>query len=287
MPAYNASATIERAVQSVLDQTFPEWELIVVDDASTDATADVLRQFEDPRIRAIRQPVNRERSVARNTAIAASHGQYICFLDSDDRYLSPHLSVLHRWLTQHDLPVVMTFTRVLCESPSGEQYERPFDADAFIHPERHILGRTPIHISAVCIHTDIFRSARFDERLGRAEDSDLWLQVGEQFEIIGIDEHTCVYTRPDSDYHSTDAARSNYEVRLRDMRTRGSRLKSSPLVSRRDRRLIHSRAHLGLANIHRNERPWAAVWHAALALLNSPRERTKEGLLLLLAPIRH
>jgi glycosyltransferase involved in cell wall biosynthesis len=286
MPAYNAAATIERAVNSVTAQTFLDWELIIVDDASTDATPEILTHVDDARIRVLHHAENLERSSARNTGIAASRGRYICFLDSDDRYLSSHLSVVHEWLSQHDCPVVMTFTRSLRETPDGQLEELPFDLEAFVRPSHHILGRTPITTNGVCIHSEILRTIRFDVRLRRSQDSDLYLQIGEQYEIIGIDECTCVCTDREGAYFYSDAARLNYEERLRALRAPGSRLRSSRLVSRRDRHQVRALAHLGLANIHRDERPWLAAKEAASALLNSPAKRTKEALLLLLSPLR-
>ena len=91
MPAYNRADTILRAVRSVLAQTYRDWELIVVDDGSTDETAALVSKL-DPRIRVIRQN-NQGITGARNTGLAASTGQYIAFLDSDDEWLPHHLEL--------------------------------------------------------------------------------------------------------------------------------------------------------------------------------------------------
>ena len=102
IPTYNRAGFIATAVQSVIDQTFRDWELIVVDDASTDDTQDVLRTFRDARIQILRNETNLERSASRNRGIAEARGQYICFLDSDDYYLPNHLSTLRSRIEEMD-----------------------------------------------------------------------------------------------------------------------------------------------------------------------------------------
>jgi glycosyltransferase involved in cell wall biosynthesis len=99
LPTYNRADTIIRAINSVLTQSFKEWELVVVDDGSTDDTADRLAGI-DPRIRVITQE-NRGMTEARNTAIRASHGEYIAFLDSDDEFMPHHLELCAAFLDAH------------------------------------------------------------------------------------------------------------------------------------------------------------------------------------------
>jgi glycosyltransferase involved in cell wall biosynthesis len=91
VPTYNRADTIKRAIASVQAQTFQDWELIVVDDGSTDGTASVIAGL-DPRMVVIRQE-NQGISGARNTGLARSTGRYIAFLDSDDEWLPHHLEL--------------------------------------------------------------------------------------------------------------------------------------------------------------------------------------------------
>lgn len=85
IPVYNREAYIRESVDSVLAQTFTEFEVIVVDDGSTDAAAEIIQSYTDPRIRLIRQS-HQGVSAARNTGLDAARGEYITFLDSDDLY---------------------------------------------------------------------------------------------------------------------------------------------------------------------------------------------------------
>ncbi len=91
MPAFNRADTIMRAIRSVQAQTFTDWELIVVDDGSTDNTAARIEGC-DPRLKLIRQE-NQGTAGARNTGLRASSGAYIAFLDSDDEWLPHHLEL--------------------------------------------------------------------------------------------------------------------------------------------------------------------------------------------------
>lgn len=90
IPTYNRAHLISKAIQSVLDQTYTHWELVIVDDGSTDNTEEVVRKFNDQRIRYFRKN-HEERSVARNFGIEKSRGLYISFLDDDDYYLAEFL----------------------------------------------------------------------------------------------------------------------------------------------------------------------------------------------------
>ena len=87
LPTYNRRSTLQRAVASVLAQDEPQWELIVVDDASTDDTRAYLATLTDPRIRAVALARNAGVSVARNRGLEAARAEIVAFLDSDDVYL--------------------------------------------------------------------------------------------------------------------------------------------------------------------------------------------------------
>ena len=91
IPTYNRAHLIGRAIRSVLDQTYQDWELIVVDDASTDDIPGIVKGFTDGRVKYIRHDENKGAAAARNTGIQAARGAYIAFLDSDDEWLPEKL----------------------------------------------------------------------------------------------------------------------------------------------------------------------------------------------------
>jgi glycosyltransferase involved in cell wall biosynthesis len=92
---YNAAAYVEAAIQSVLDQSFQDFEIVVVDDGSTDETRAILSRFKDPRVQVISQP-NRGASSARNTAFSAANGNFVIYFDADDIMHQDHLRALYQ-----------------------------------------------------------------------------------------------------------------------------------------------------------------------------------------------
>jgi glycosyltransferase involved in cell wall biosynthesis len=93
MPAYNAGTYIRQAIQSVLDQSYTNWELVIIDDGSTDQTNAIVSGYIDSRIKVVRQE-NRGEATARNNALRNIQGEYLACLDSDDIYLPQHLEVM-------------------------------------------------------------------------------------------------------------------------------------------------------------------------------------------------
>lgn len=105
IPTYNRSHLLGPTIESVREQSFDSWELIVVDDGSKDNTIQFIRNTygSDPRIRLITQP-NSERGAARNNGFRHATGEYVCFLDSDDLFLKDHLHTLHEHILLQQRP---------------------------------------------------------------------------------------------------------------------------------------------------------------------------------------
>lgn len=182
---YNRADLLPRAIQSVLDQTYQDFELIVVDDGSTDNTREVVESFEDGRIRYIWQE-NQERAVARNTGIAASNGQYITFLDSDDCYLPGKLSLQVPVLDAHpDKGMVVSGWVEVDEGGKILRESRPWlaasdlSAEAWLFRQLTRLGANLIHREWLC------RVGGFNTDVVPVEDTYMWLQLA----IVGC--HPC------------------------------------------------------------------------------------------------
>lgn len=101
MSVYNGEKFLRTAIDSVLAQTFRDWELIVVDDASTDSTPEILSEYRDPRIQVLRNETNRKQAVCSNRGIAAASGRYIARLDADDVALPDRLAEQVAYLETH------------------------------------------------------------------------------------------------------------------------------------------------------------------------------------------
>ncbi len=124
IPAHNRAGTIPAAIESVRSQSFEDIEIIVVDDGSTDGTADVARSIavEEPRLRVLSHPVNRGAQAARNTGIRAARGEWVAFLDSDDRYYPDSIQLRLDEARRTGLGVIHTG----CDAVTRNGTEAPF-----------------------------------------------------------------------------------------------------------------------------------------------------------------
>lgn len=117
IPVYNRASLIGRALRSCLAQTFGDFEVVVVDDGSTDGSADAVRAFADPRVRLLVHERNRGRGPARNTAMAVARGKWLVILDSDDELLPHALETIHRDASTASEEV--TALRYMCRDDQG------------------------------------------------------------------------------------------------------------------------------------------------------------------------
>lgn len=118
--AYNAQSTIGRAIESIQSQSFKDWEMLIVNDCSTDNTVNIVKEYsnKDARIRLISHNVNKGAGLARRTGISAIKGEYMTFLDSDD-YLKPDcLEKLYWYISHYDVDIVSP--GYISITPNGE-----------------------------------------------------------------------------------------------------------------------------------------------------------------------
>lgn len=196
IPSYNRAGRLCDAVRSVLAQTFQDFEIIAVDDGSTDATLSALKQISDPRLRVLRHPVNRGAAAARNTGIAEARGRYIALLDSDDTWFPQKLERQLAWLRQNAHQA-----RAVC---SGFELVLPGNRSVLRQSEP-LLRQSDLYLGCRCgpgstllAEASIFGEAGlFDEALRRLEDWD-WLLRCSQHTPIGVVQEplAVVYVEP-------------------------------------------------------------------------------------------
>ncbi len=190
LPTYNRAHTLDRAVGSVLGQTFGDLELIIVDDGSTDDTGAVVSGFNDPRIRYVRHDVNRGANVARNTGIKLSRGEYLAFQDSDDEWLPEKLARQVNLLTAADKTVGVVYTGCLRRKAGDAVYipgARVAVREGDLH--RQLLTGNFIAMPAVLIRRCcLVECGLFDEGMPRLQDWDLWIRVARRYLFACVDE---------------------------------------------------------------------------------------------------
>jgi glycosyltransferase involved in cell wall biosynthesis len=185
IPSYNGELFIAEALESVATQTYPHWELIVVEDASHDRTENIVkafrRQVPNHRVKFIRHSHNQGVSATRNTAIQASKGEWIAFLDHDDIWLSHHLEESHKQL--EELSADLCF----CDVERFEDSDKSGGHYATLNLVHDWMNRLFLKNELVLSSVVLRRRAMdstcpFDTspNLQHCEDYDLWLRLAEQ-----------------------------------------------------------------------------------------------------------
>jgi glycosyltransferase involved in cell wall biosynthesis len=188
MPVYNVEDYVAEAVESVLAQSFTDFELLIIDDGGTDRSIEICKTFDDPRIRIISQP-NRGLAGARNTGILHARGEFIALLDSDDRW-RPEKLLLHviHLDAAPDVGVSYSGSRFIDANGAPlRQAQRPKLKHV---TEADILCRNPVgNGSAAVIRRSVLarvafrhpedenRLCHFDESFRQSEDIELWVRL--------------------------------------------------------------------------------------------------------------
>jgi glycosyltransferase involved in cell wall biosynthesis len=183
IPAYNRAAEIGVAIASVLEQSFTDFELIVVDDLSTDGTVAAVEAIADPRLRLVRRQYNGGPGAARNSGVLASRGEIIAFLDSDDLWLPEKLARQVAFMSERGVPICCTGFRHLRPRGGGPEIRLPdpphLTGDDMIDHADVTIGTT------MAIERELFDLVGpFDENMRRLEDWDWQLRLGR---IGGLD----------------------------------------------------------------------------------------------------
>jgi glycosyltransferase involved in cell wall biosynthesis len=184
LPTHNRAAMLQRAVAGVLKQTCKDFELIVVDDASTEPYAARLAELGDPRIRVIHNPANMGVAGARNVGIEAARGVYLAFLDDDDEWLSTFLKATHEVLKDTGPDVGMSWSSVIyVDYPPDpgkaprvrvEEFATRFaDKAALVRELLPIAMSFGVTVKRACLDA----VGGFDATLRTTEDSDLLLRL--------------------------------------------------------------------------------------------------------------
>ncbi len=200
LPTYNRARLLSRAVKSVLDQTYPNFELIVVDDCSTDGTEGVVKGFQDDRIRYIRHEKNQGAPIARNTGIRAAEGKYIAFQDSDDVWCSTKLEKQVNAFNSAsvDLGVIYTsFWLIDNDKETMVPSSLVKQTEGKIH--NILLAMNFVSLSSAIIKKECFVNVGMFENIPRFQDWELWLRISKYYSFKHLREPLVkVYRQSDS-----------------------------------------------------------------------------------------
>jgi glycosyltransferase involved in cell wall biosynthesis len=183
IPVFNRENAVRRAIESVLGQTCQDFEIIVVDDGSTDATTSAVAAFDDPRINLIRHDRNRGGSAARNTGIRAGLSPYVAFLDSDDEWLPTKLERQLEVFERSDDLLGLVYTgaeRVFPDGSVSRYMPRPQVDLTRALLRANVIGETSL---GMVRRSALEAIGGFDESLPSCQDFDLWQRISERFRV--------------------------------------------------------------------------------------------------------
>ena len=194
VPVYNRAALIERALRSVFAQTVQDFELIVVDDGSTDDLEKTLERCRDPRLRLVHHERNRGAAAARNSGIREARGTYIAFLDSDDEWLPEKLARQLAALDRSRPEIAVSLTGFyLLRDKLGRREQRPLpsERDWFL---RLLAGCNVNAGSGLMVRRSVCEAVGYyDETMRRLEDWDWLLRYAARAPIVTVEEPLSVY----------------------------------------------------------------------------------------------
>lgn len=188
MTVHNGERFLREAVDSILDQTYRDFEFLIIDDGSTDATPDILAAYRDPRLRVVTaQRGGRVKSL--NRGVGTSREEYVAIMDADDISMPRRLELQTTWLNDHPRTAVLgTGTLEIDENGRAiGQHYNPTDA---LTIEQSLLRGVmcPCHSSAMFRKTCFDAVGGYRDGFLRAEDYDLWLRMAERYDIESLPE---------------------------------------------------------------------------------------------------
>lgn len=197
MPTYNRPQQLRRAVESVLTQTYQDFEIIVINDAGEEVADWLTTLRGSEKIIYVRHGTNRDRAAARNTGLRLARGKYIAYLDDDDRFLPDHLQTLVEFLESHEYRVAYSDAWRVHEERRGDRYVETtrdvpysfeFDATRLL-----IANYIPV-LSVMHERSCLDEVGLFDERLTSHEDWDLWIRLSRRFPFAHLKRVTAEFT---------------------------------------------------------------------------------------------
>jgi len=201
IPTYNRADFLNIAIHSVLNQDFDNYELIIVDDGSTDKTKNIISNIKNKRLKYIHQP-HKGVSAARNKGLNLVKGKFICFLDSDDRFCKNKLSITLEYTKKYPKCKMFHTEEIWYRKgnllPQKLHHKKP-SGSAF----KNVVKLCCIGMSTTAIEKEVFKEiGNFDEKLMACEDYDFWLRATAKFDISLIPYHLTIKEGGHSDQQS-------------------------------------------------------------------------------------
>ena len=213
MPSHNVCAFLAESIRSIQAQTYPYWDLLIIDDASGDNSYEIAQRFQkmDARIKPVRLPTNQGAGFARNIGIKASEGEYICFLDADDIWLPFKLQIQLAFMQEHGLQVSYSSYELIDEQ--SESLHRVVRALKKLSPEKILKANYVGNLTGMYHARSLGKI--YCPPIRKRQDWALWIQaIGKAGGARGIEEVLAQYRvrRNSISGNKWEMLRYNYSV---------------------------------------------------------------------------
>ena len=191
MPVFNGEKFLQKAIQSILDQTFTDFEFIIINDGSDDSTLEIINLFHDPRIRVCSNEFSLGLVKSLNIGIKLARGRYIARMDCDDISLPTRLITQFRFLSIHpEISVCGSWIKTI-GAGVGEIRKYPLTSEDI---QCELLFRSPLaHPSVMFNREKLQDNLIYDERYEKAEDYELWVRLSQSFNLANINQVLLLY----------------------------------------------------------------------------------------------
>lgn len=189
IPVFNKEKFIDKTLKSVLGQTYTDYEIIIINDGSTDNSETIIRTFQDDRIHYFSK-VNQGVAIARNFGIDKAQGEYICFLDADDFWYPDFLKTMHFYIQK--LPEQKVFACAIEVETKNKSFSPNYsiakkDNFEIVNFFDASQKECVLWTSSVAIHKSVLATVgSFDPKIKKSEDTELWMRIGLQYPIVFI-----------------------------------------------------------------------------------------------------
>lgn len=239
IPSYNHAKFVAEAIQSVLDQTYQDFEIVITDDGSSDHTVDVIKQFTDSRLKLFCFEHNRGAAIAANNCIRKSTGEYVAMLSSDDVFLPQKLAKQVAFLDGHDaVGAVFGYADIIDEAGNIFPDDSHFFKTIFVQPNRsrfEWLNYFFFNGNCLCHPTALIRRQCYEqvgdycENYAQLPDFDFWIRLCAENEIYIIPENLIKFRIRD-DNQNASASRADSQIRHSTELTRILKNYTSPKI---------------------------------------------------------
>ena len=192
IPTYNRCSLLAQTISSVLAQDYGDFEILVIDDGSTDNIKQIICEIKDSRIKYFHKD-NGGASSARNLGLKNAHGQFICFLDSDDLWSDNFLSTMTGCLLKNPQYGAAYCMRTLLfeDGSTKSSYQKEFFFSGQVTAQ--LFQKTFIQTSTICLRKEVLEGIFFDESLTNGEDVDVWLKVSARTKFLFVPDVQIIY----------------------------------------------------------------------------------------------